>query len=65
MQLVPLHKGTGCCGNQVNGAVGFWTHASPNTSNCANTFSSKTGLQINKWQHIAVVVGAPVHVDFP
>ena len=36
--------GTTCCGDHVDGAIGFWTHSAPDRDNCANTISSDDGL---------------------
>ena len=43
--------GLGCCGDHVNGSIGFWMD-----SECKSTPSSKVGVQENEWSHIAVVV---------
>ena len=48
--------GTTCCGDHVDGAIGFWTHSAPDRDNCANTISSDVGLEAGVWKHVAVVV---------
>ena len=44
-------SGSGCCGDHVNGSIGFWMDGE-----CQSTPSSTVGVQVNVWSHIAVVV---------
>jgi hypothetical protein len=58
------NHGVGCCNKHQPGAVSFWTHDGPDPSNCENSISSDRGLEVDKWQHIAVVVSIrPTETD--
>jgi hypothetical protein len=57
-------SGVSCCGNHLDGSIGFWTHASADRQNCENTYSSNVSVVVDTWQHIAVtVLVEPVEED--
>ena len=57
-------SGANCCGDHLDGAIGFWTHAERDAANCENTFASNLTVVPDVWQHIAVSVEVnPVEID--
>ena len=56
--MCPAGAGPGCCGDHVDGALGFVARTMT-SSDCIAAKSAKTPLRLGEWQHVAVVVDAP------